>query len=225
MVMKVNEAVGKLGEEDGRALNVYQFRMHRGSFWGEDGLVRKAGGRPPPVSGYFELHNKSSEVMALKLVKDTGSPLFEAARPSYISVPPGDTVYTFFGPDIQALHLIVLFGNPHPLPSDRAILYDTRAHGANPLRLSPCARIFEHPSCLVYRSACQGRNVVLKYKGLGEVLARRGNGVGRVGLLGWAAGRRFAPDLPDLNSNVAAVVLETRIEAQTPSQKAERRNS
>ena len=59
--------------------------LTRGSLYGEDGGIgpaATAGGLP--LSGYFELVNKSSEYIGVKVLQPGGDPLFEAARPSYI---------------------------------------------------------------------------------------------------------------------------------------------
>lgn len=206
MALKVSEVVGMLGEDNNgvRHLGLFQIKLHRGSFYGENGLTRKAGvSRAAAMSGYFELYNKSSEVVALKLMRFTDNALFEMPRPSYISVPPGDAVYAFFDPAIvTTLHLLVLCDNPHPMPAEGAILYDTRAHGAQPERISPCARVSEHRKASVYRLDCRDCNVVLKYKGAGVVLPREGNSVRRVGLMGRLQNRRFASNLLDLTSNI-----------------------
>ncbi len=217
VALKVSEVVGKLGEDldSAKQLNLFFFKLHRGSFYGENGLVRKAGiSRPAAISGYFELFNKSREVIAVKLMASTDNAKFELPRPSYTSIAPGDAVYAFFDSrEVAALDLALLFDNPHSLASDRAILYDTRAHGAHPDRLSPCARIYECRQAFVYRIACEGRNVVLKYKGHGEAAPRQGTSVGRVGFFGRLQGRRFAEHMLDLSTNVQAAPLDFRISA------------
>lgn len=207
MALKVSEIIGKLGDDEGpgsRHLGLYQIKLHRGSFYGENGLVRKAGtARAVAMSGYFEFYNKSKEVVALKLIQSTENALFELPRPSYIAVAPGDAVYAFFEPaSVESLDLIVLCDNPNPIPRDRAILYDTRAHGAHPERISPCARINENCRALAYHIDCRGKNVVLKYKGNGAVLPREGNAAQRVGVLGWIQNRRYAENLLDLSTNI-----------------------
>ncbi len=46
-------------------------------------------------------------------------------------MPPQDTLYCFFKPDAESLELLVLYGNPHAMETDRAVLFDTRVSGAD----------------------------------------------------------------------------------------------
>jgi hypothetical protein len=59
-------------------------RLVRGSAYGEDGgprLTKKA----PPLSGYFEIFNKSREFFCIKVLIDGGDQKFEVPRPSYVA--------------------------------------------------------------------------------------------------------------------------------------------
>ena len=60
---------------------------------------------PPPTdssaprSGYFQLTNKSSAFVCVKVVYAGGDLKFEVPRPSYLAVPPGGSVHAFFDED------------------------------------------------------------------------------------------------------------------------------
>jgi hypothetical protein len=211
---KIEEAFTTLGDatdaESGRRKAYYYFyELKRGSYYGENNMMRKAGSKTPAVSGYFEIYNKSSEVIAVKLLKRLSNDInlvkFEIPRPSYLIIPPSDAVYCFFDPEDDDLELIILYQNPNPIPSDAAMVYDTKAHGANPNRLSLCARIDLFHRVQVYSIASTGKNALLKYKGLGIVHPREGNSAGRVGVFGYFSGKRYAEGKLDYQTNVLTV--------------------
>lgn len=189
--------------------------MILGSYYGENGLVRKAGtSREVAASGYFEIFNKSSSIIAFKLIRSAENALFELPRPSYISVAPGDAVYAFFDvTSVSSLDLVVLFDNPNSMPTDESesVLYDTRAHGAFPERISPCARVSEQRKACVLTIKCEQKNVVLKYKDGGVVLPRLGNSIRRVGIFGRMANSRRASNMLDLNTNVTLENISTQL--------------
>jgi hypothetical protein len=83
---KVNEAMGALFNDDEDDDNaVILLRLLRGSFYGENGMSNMSGTRPPAVSGYFELYNKSDEVIAIKVIVSTLNVRAEVPRPSFIA--------------------------------------------------------------------------------------------------------------------------------------------
>ena len=59
VVAKLSEAAGVYEDE---AAPLRMLKLKRGSFYGEDGKPRKNSSKGLPVSGYFEIYNKSSEV-------------------------------------------------------------------------------------------------------------------------------------------------------------------
>jgi hypothetical protein len=79
MAVKVGEAMGVNFAEVPPAVAV---RLTRGSIYGEDGrppLTKKS----PPLSGYFEIFNKSNEFFCVKVLLGGGDQKFEVPRPSY----------------------------------------------------------------------------------------------------------------------------------------------
>lgn len=65
---------------------VSQVRLHHGTLYGEEtkSFQRSDGTRAHPA-GYFELHNKSDEVIAVRVCEGTPNPFYECSRPSYIT--------------------------------------------------------------------------------------------------------------------------------------------
>lgn len=122
-------------------------------------------------------------------------------------VPPKDAIYGMFNPEEDEISLVVLYDNPYPIPSDKAVLFNTRAPGASPERVSLCARIDQFTRLQVYHIACRGRNVLLKYKGEGRVEPRQGNTPDRVGWLGRFQGRRFDVGKLDYETNVTSLQI------------------
>eukprot|EP01038_Epipyxis_sp_PR26KG_P004572 gene4572-6445_t len=217
IVAKVNETIGLRNED---ALPPSKFlSVAYGSFYGEDGKQSKnLRGKSLAVSGYVEIFNKSNEVFCVKLLQVGGSTLFEIPRPSYLAVPPLESVYSFFQPDsTDCIELLLLFNNPNSIPNDSSIHYNTKALGANPSRISKCARVDEFLSAVVYRITCKAHNVMLKYKGDGIVIPRNGDSWTRVGIIGKMQGRRFTRDKIDFETNIDTYALhrESPILAQS----------
>lgn len=181
-------------------------RMSRGSFYGENNMTKKNHSNTVAISGYFEILNKSREVVAVKLLvaPDRSTVEFEIPRPTYFAVPPGQAVYSFFH-DRDQIQLIVLYQNPHAVDSSSGIVFDTSAPGVRPEKISPCARIDYFQRVRVYMIDCHEKNVLLKYKGGGLVAPRNGSGIGRVGFLGAMQGKRHIEGMLDFNTNVTTV--------------------
>jgi len=92
----------------------------------------------------------------------------------YITVPPKESAYSFFNPDAGNLHILILFGNPHPIEADRAINYNTTAPGMRADRISKSAKVGLFPKVVCYSCNSVGKNVLLKYVGNGEIKFRNG---------------------------------------------------
>lgn len=125
-----SKAVGKLNEIAGvydvdarinKSLN-----LNHGSYYGEDGKPKKNSNKGIPPSGYFEFHNKSSEIVCVKVLCAGNNARFEIPRPSYFAVPPDDTVYCHFNPESEWLGILLLTDNPNEIDTSRAITYDTK---------------------------------------------------------------------------------------------------
>jgi hypothetical protein len=80
---KLGEAVGTVISDSQH--NSVTMKLLRGSYYGENGMPRRSGTKPLAVSGYFELYNKSDEVIAVKILKSAEGAKFEIPRPSYIA--------------------------------------------------------------------------------------------------------------------------------------------
>ena len=167
--------------------------------------VEYGGGRgsEPPLAGYFELTNKSRKVVAVKLLVKGGNPLFEAARPSYTAVAPGESVNGHFSSAQEGLELIVLTGNPHALGSPLSI--DTRKPNAHVDRISDAAKIPQFKEFNMFRMTCTKANCLLKVKDGGIVEARVGDSVGRIGIFAKLQGKRWRKGELDYNTNISAV--------------------
>eukprot|EP01034_Spumella_vulgaris_P028516 gene28516-35387_t len=104
-------------EDPSIAKPLKRLKLGRGSYFGEDGQPNKnTTNKGPPVCGYLEIHNKSNEVFAVKIVYSGKGIKFEIPRPTYLAVPPRETVHAFFNPDFDALEIFLLFNTPHPVP-------------------------------------------------------------------------------------------------------------
>lgn len=119
-------------------------------------------------------------------------------------MPPREAIYGFFEGDME-LDVIILYDNPHNIASDKAIIYDTRARGVTPEKLSPCARIDLFNKIRVFYISSAGKNVLLKYKGEGLIEPRSGNSMDRVGIFGSLQGKRFAEGKLDYATNIDTV--------------------
>jgi len=181
--------------------------LSRGSLY-EGGTGRKT--KTLPLAGYFEFHNKSTEVVCVKLVErgeEAADVKFEAARPSFICIPPGEIVSGLFDKELAFLELIVLFDNPNPIPRNASLVYDTQARGVTADVISPAAKVSLFKSLTLYSIKSKSKNVFVKYKGRGGVEPRRGNSVARVGLFARLSGHRFGKGLIDYATNVDSVSL------------------
>ena len=65
---------------------VAEVRLHHGTLYGEtiDAFQKSDGGRAHPA-GYFELTNKSEEIIAVRVCEGTVNPFYECSRPSYLA--------------------------------------------------------------------------------------------------------------------------------------------
>jgi hypothetical protein len=142
----------------------------------------------PPTSGYFELINKSPYFVGIKVlvypndpVPSTTQTLYEVPRPFYISLPPNEILHT----DISAamsisgvIDVFILHSNPNLISGDiNSVNYDTR----KPLKITPCASIENFMKVALYRISCKNRNVLLKFKGEGQLEPRVGTSIDRKG--------------------------------------------
>jgi hypothetical protein len=160
-------------------------------------------GSEPPLAGYFELTNKSRKVVAVKLLVKGGNPLFEAARPSYTAIAPGESVNGHFSSAQEGLELIVLTGNPHAIGSPLSV--DTRKPNAHVDRISDAAKIPQFKEFNMFRMTCTKANCLLKVKEGGIVEARVGDSVGRIGVFAKLQGKRWRKGELDYNTNISAV--------------------
>jgi hypothetical protein len=240
MTAKLTEAVTKLDRLTGSSdpnspdyassINRY-LSIRRGSFYGENNMIKKCGTKPLPVSGYFELYNKSNEIIVIKVMKSYKDETisranfmmnikFESSRSSYIAIPPNDAVFAHFHSSTDYLNLFVLFSNPNPLPHDTAIVYDTKAHGSNPSKISLCARVDLFEKLNVFnlwtsvgggvdgKDEGGGKNILLKYKGNGILLPREGTSPARIGIWNYFQGRRFQDGKIDYETNITTLSID-----------------
>lgn len=94
------KVAGKLAEAVTTVLSESEHRspvvaLARGSYYGENGMPKKCGSKPLAMSGYFELYNKSNEVITVKLLKSGENVKFEIPRPSYMTSKLCNSIYTF----------------------------------------------------------------------------------------------------------------------------------
>ena len=202
MATSIGDSLGLTeGKEDERPSA--SIALSRGAMYGGG-----KGPGQPPRRGYFELTNKSKEVVCAKVLVKGGQPLFEVPRPSYWAIPPGQCVSGLFEPAQEQLELIILYNNPSAAPS-ASMVFDTRDLGwaavSMPDRISPAALVGNFTAFNVLRLNCDEKNALLKYKGNGVVESRRGDSLGRIGLLGKLQGKRHAPGEIDYDTNIAVV--------------------
>ena len=191
--------------------------LERGSCYNEYGTEHQSkhnrAKKGIPISGYFEILNKSDKFIAVKLLYAGGNLKFESTKPSYFVIPPKHLMNTFFDPSNKnGLELILLTGNPNPTPpSDKRVVYDTRSAGVLPELISPCAQISEFRNIMFHRIPSCAKNVLLKYKiddisgADGTIIPRSGNSISRIGLLNRLQGKRFAVDKLDYSTNVTSI--------------------
>jgi hypothetical protein len=119
---------------------------------------------PAPASGYFEFFNKSDSPCAIKVLISGCDSIWEVPRPSYVLVGPNMTAYGEFTPSISLIDIIVLVNYPSV---DSKL---TGSKGASDYSIS------KFRDFAIYRTYCQGCNVLLKYKDPGTVEPRQGGG-------------------------------------------------
>eukprot|EP01036_Dinobryon_divergens_P027662 gene27661-36473_t len=202
------------GLTDGADRFSTELKIAYGSCYGEDGKPTKAINRPLPVSGYFEIHNKSNQVFCIKVLMQGVDVKFEIPRPSYKAVPPKESAYAFFYPDRGNIEILILHGNPNPIEEHQAISYNTAAPGMRADRISKCAKVGLFSKISYYSCSSAGKNVLLKYRGDGAVQPRTGNSISRIGILPRLQGRRYAPQKIDFSTNIDAVKLEFEISVE-----------
>ena len=94
--------------------------------------------------------------------------------PLVLTVPPNESAYSFFDPDVGDLEILILHGNPHPIEENRAVNYNTAAPGMRADRISKCAKVGLFSKVTYFSSSSKGKNVLLKYQGNGVVEPRMG---------------------------------------------------
>lgn len=178
-----------------------------------------------PTAGYFEIINKTSGFVGIKLlykkyspesttppVSPTGSgnpsdlnSLWEVARPSYISVPPNMIVKANFscilGEDAH-LELYILYGNPNIVSGDPLIMnYNTRdTSRESDSKFAACASISNFWQCAVFKIKVDNNNVLLKVKGDLALETRLGGSIERNGLFG--SKKTSTNDSLDFSTNI-----------------------
>jgi hypothetical protein len=172
------------------------------------------------MSGYLEIVNKSDEMCALKILLPGGNELFEVPRPSYSTLPPGETCHTEFDSSVSNLFVIILFNSPHKIPAATTpLIYDTSAAGVTAKKISACAKISSFLDFVIFKISCRSHNVLLKYQKGGKVAPRLGNSVSRVGVLSALQGKQFAKNRIDFATNISSI--DVNVEVQGSSAKKE----
>jgi len=206
---KTFEQIGSVLVKVGDTLGVQQdigippsvpISLHRGSAYND----KVTNGKGVPLSGYFEIINKSNGCIAIKVLLPGGNIKLETVRPSYFVIPPSALMHGFFESDNQELQIIILFDNPCSIPNSN-IVYDTRAPGAKAELMSDCAKVSKFRNYSMFSIPCKDKNVLLKVKNDGIIEARKGDSIGRVGLFGKLQGHRFIPDHLDYSTNVQSI--------------------
>lgn len=182
IVQLVNKVIEKRGTEAAIFPASASILMHTGSLYGDDeSRSVRLDGKSSHRRGYFEILNKSNDMVAVKLLQSGGDSIKELVRPAYLAVPPNDSIYALF--DCNELEILLLYRNPHRLPdAGSSIVVDTRAAGATAASISPCAAVHNFIEAAVYRVRnCRNNNVLLKYKGDDDLHTRQGTSLNRVG--------------------------------------------
>lgn len=127
-----------------------------------------------PASGFFEFVNKSEVMISIKVLI-RGDFINETHRPSYIPIPPMESVYYphFNCENIGNLTLIILIDNPHHIVIDSKFKYKTRG----PHVISECANTLNFRNFLVFNLSCLDKNVSIKYKGDNNVEPRHNKNI------------------------------------------------
>ena len=127
------------------------------------------------------------------------------------SVPPGGSVHAFFNDeevkdeDRNDLEIILLHKNPNSVPADlSSVFYDTTLM-ATTNKISACAKVEAFKNVIFHSIVSKNKNVLLKYKGGGSIIARIGNSVQRVGIIGAILGNRHAKGIIDFGTNIQRI--------------------
>lgn len=198
VLLKVGDTLG-VQQDVGTAPSV-PISLKRGSAYNDKVANTKA----VPLSGYFEIVNKSNACIAVKVLLPGGNIKFETVRPSYFVIPPSSLMHGFFESDNQELQIILLFDNPNSIPNSN-IVYDTRAPGARAELMSDCAKVSKFTRFSMFSIPCVDKNVLLKVKNDGTIVPRNGDSIGRVGIFGKLAGHKFLRDHLDYSTNVQSI--------------------
>jgi hypothetical protein len=218
-VIQVGARFGEtLGYQVGETSPSTSLHLSRGGKYGEDGrrMSTPTTLNPIPLFGYFEMMNKSTEMCCIKVLLPGGHEIFEIPRPSYLAVPPGEALFTDFNPNIECIYVLVLYGNPNPIPPRGPLVYDTTAFGVNSKRITPCAQVAKFNSVVIYKISCRGHNVLLKYQNGGVLASRLGNSIARVGLFGALQGHRYVKNRIDFSTNVSPSEIEVDFRGTVP---------
>mmetsp|Transcript_7849 Transcript_7849/g.13002 ORF Transcript_7849/g.13002 Transcript_7849/m.13002 type:complete len:303 (-) Transcript_7849:1471-2379(-) len=204
----VEQSLVKVDTRNGRRVTATPVSLIYG---GEFDGIRKEG-ESAPESGYFEFVNKMGLFCCVKVVAGTDgsdiATLWEIPRPSYASVPPNGTVSGRFNPDVPWIEVTLLLSNSASSPDvdiDPTVVFDTTTGET----ISPCAYVANFRRYLTFRVQCQGRNVLLKYKGETFLEPRLGTSVSRVGIFSKITGVKGEGDKSniDFDTNVVASAI------------------
>jgi hypothetical protein len=153
---------------------VSEVRLQYGTQYGDDTTtMQKSDGTTAHAAGYFELTNKSDEVIAVRLCEGPANAFYECSRPSYITVLPYECVSGMFDPTLTLLEMSVLTNNPAVLDTTKPVVIDTNKNKAEDITPSVAIRNFQDFS--LYRTTCTLKNCVVKYKGSEWVEPRTGS--------------------------------------------------
>ena len=168
----------------------------------------------PPVSGLFEIKNKTNEMVAVKLLDSRADKtwfLLEMTRPSFMVLLPGECLHCTFDPREQRdakMDIIVVHDHPIPNDSGSRVVWDTRSDGATAQSISPCAFIPKFEAASSFKIFAHDHNALLKIhrvEGELKVSPRLGNGVDRIGILQRINGHRFFGNKVDFDTNCTLV--------------------
>ena len=105
-----------------------------------------------------------------------------------------------------SLDIMILYDNPKEgkkKKSTSKIQYETHRH-VDTANISPIAKVSLFRSVIVYTIRANDQNMILKYKGKGMLVPRKGNNLMETGLVNVLLGRRTVGDI-DLSTNVLSV--------------------
>jgi len=136
--------------------------------------------------------------------------IVEASRPSFLAVPPSESVYcSFDAREHQEGHLdlIILYANPY-MPTGARTVCDTKAPGVTVDTVSPCASIPAFCAASAFKIFANDKNAIVKVHMDGHELTvtpRNGNAIARIGLVQRLKGLRFGGNMLDMETNSALV--------------------